>query len=400
MWRSEPLLYSFYPWQALMAEQFVVKRAERRHSRLRLGISGASNGGKTWTSIELAFGLVEELLARGVLSGTLEGKVGVVDSERKSSQLYAHLGPFDTVELDPPYSVPRYVGAMQALERSGVVVIILDGISHAWDGAGGVLALLDAFEQGAKFSAFGTTVKPAQNEFVDAMLRSPCHVIATMRSKTAWVLEDKEKRTSSGGVRTVKEPKRIGMAPIQRPGIEYEFTTLLDLDTDTHAARVVKNRCPVFQSWVPKVITREHGRQLAAWLLEGAPEPAVPVSGSPAERAQAVCDAAVRALARAGTLPDLAVVFERAQRDLKAFPPSVTVEVIRPMLEAVVQAKDDRKDALRPQPNPAGDLPPGALDRPVGPQEPTPKQALDRTIEKIAAKRGGFFADMPDDIPF
>src|SRR6267378_1470685 len=369
------------------SEQFVVKRAERRHSRLRVAVSSASNGGKTWSSIELGFGLAEELIARGVLAGTLEGKVGVVDTERKSAQLYAHLGPFDTVELDPPYSVARYVGAMQALERSGVAVIILDSISHAWDGVGGVLALLDSFEAGAKFSAYGTTIKPAQNEFVDAMLRSPCHVIATMRSKTAWVLQDVEKRTSSGGVRTVKEPKRIGMAPIQRPGIEYEFTTLLDLDTDTHHARVVKNRCPVFQGWVPKVITREHGRQLAAWLLEGAPEPVEPVSGSPMERAVAVREAALRALDRAQTVPDLATVFERAQRDLRAFPPSVPMDQIRPMLEVVVKAKDTRKEALRPSTlAPVGDLPPIKPEA----QPEGPKEVLDRTIEKVAVKRGGF----------
>jgi AAA domain-containing protein len=383
-------------------EEFTVKRAERKQARLRLGISSASNGGKTWTAIELGFGLAEELLARGVLAGTLEGKVGVVDTERKSAQLYAHLGPFDTVELDPPYSVERYVGAMQALERAGVAVIILDSISHAWDGAGGVLALLDRFQSHEKFSAFGTAVKPAQNEFVDAMLRSPCHVIATMRSKTAWVLEDTERRTRDGGVRTVKEPRRIGLAPIQRPGIEYEFTTLLDLDTDSHCARVVKNRCPVFQAWSPKVLTREHGRQLAAWLLEGALAPAEPVSGSPLERAEAVRDAALRAIGRAATVPDLAVVFERAQRDLRAFPPSVPAEVIRPMLEAVVEAKDLKKDALRPGPGKgpvAHDLPPGALERPE-PEVPGPKEVLDRTIEKVAKKRGGLFADMKDDVPF
>ena len=256
-----------------MPEQFEIKRAERRQARLRLAVCAASNGGKTWTSLLLAFGLVEQLIARGVLAGPVEGKVGLVDTERKSSQLYAHVGPFDTIELGPPHSVERYVGALQALERAGCAVIILDSISHAWQGAGGVLALLDRFEAGERFSQFGKTLNPAQDEFVDAMLRSPCHVIATMRSKTAWVLEDKENRHGH----LVKTPRRIGMAPIQRPGIEFEFTTLLDLDTETHFARVLKNRCPVFGEWVPKMITREHGRQLADWLLEGAPEPAGPI---------------------------------------------------------------------------------------------------------------------------
>lgn len=382
-----------------MAEQLRVTRAERHQARLRFAVCASSNGGKTWTSIELAFGIVEELISRSVLSGTLAGKVGLIDTERSSAKLYAHLGPFDTVDLGPPYTVARYVEALQLLERAGCAVIIVDSISHAWAGVGGVLALLDRFETGARFSAFGTAVNPAQDEFVDAMLRSPCHVIATMRSKTAWVLEDVEKRTSSGGVRTVKAPRRIGMAPIQRPGIEYEFTTMVDLDTDSHQARVVKNRCPVFSAWTPKVLTREHGRQLAAWLMEGAPSPAEPISGSPLERAQAVHAAGLRAFERAQTLPDLAVAFDAAQRDLRAFPPSVPVEEIRPLLEALIAAKEARKDGLRPKLSPTGDLPPGPAK--VQPAPAGPKQVLDQTIEKIAAKRGGFpFSDMPDDVPF
>lgn len=325
-----------------MSEVFEIKRAARTQARLRLAMCAASNGGKTWSSLELAFGIVTELLDRKVLAGGLEGKVGMIDTERRSGQLYAHLGPFDTIELSPPYTVDRYVGALQALERSGVAVIIIDQISHAWAGPGGILALLDRIEDSKRFSAFGKVVNPAQDEFVDAMLRSPCHIIASMRSKTEWVLEDKPTRDG----RTVKAPRRIGMAPIQRPGIEYEFTTMFDLDTDTHQARVLKNRCPVFDEWVPKKLTREHGRALAAWLLEGAPEPAGVVTGTPLERAQAVRDAAVRRFSAALTVPDLATVFDEAQRALRAFPPAVPVDEIRAMLEVVVAAKDARKVAL------------------------------------------------------
>jgi len=323
-----------------MAE-FVIRRAERKQARLRFAVCAASNGGKTWTSIELAFGIVEELLDRRALSGSVEGKVGLVDTERKSAQLYAHLGPYDTVDLDPPYTVERYVGAMNALERAGCAVIILDSISHAWAGPGGVLALLDQFDDRARFSAFGKAVNPAQDEFVDAILRSPAHVIATMRSKTAWVLEKQEKNG-----RTVTAPRRIGLAPIQRPGIEYEFTTLVDLDTDTHIARVVKNRCPVFQDWAPKRLTRAHGRALAAWLLEGAPVPSDGAEVPVIERARATADAALRAIKRAENAPDLARVFDDSQRALRSFKESLDepgLEALAGMLAEVVAAKNERK---------------------------------------------------------
>jgi len=323
-------------------EEFQIVRAERKQARLRLAVCAASNGGKTWSSLELAFGLVEQLIALKVLEGRVEGKIGIIDTERKSAQLYAHLGPYDTIDLGPPYSVERYVGAMQALERAGCAVIILDSISHAWKGAGGVLSLLDRFQSHERFSAFNSTVNPAQDELVDAMLRSPCHVIATMRSKTEWVLEDKENRNG----KLVKTPRRIGMAPIQRDGIEYEFTTLLDLDTDTHVARVLKNRCPLFDDWQPKKLTREHGRQLADWLMEGAPEPKDPVSGTAADRAIATAEAAKRACARVQTLPDLARVFDTAITDLKAFQGSVDKEQLLALRDEVIAAKDLRKVQL------------------------------------------------------
>lgn len=324
-----------------MAETFEIKRAERKQARLRLAVGAASNGGKTWTSLELAFGLVEELIAQGVFTGTLEGKVGMVDTERKSGHLYSHLGPYDVLELAPPYTVERYVKAKEQLERAGYAVIILDSISHAWVGEGGVLSLLNRFDDHERFRKFNSEVNPKQDEFVDAMLRSPCHIIATMRSKTAWVMEQVEKKG-----RTVHQPKRIGMAPIQRPGIEYEFTTMLDLDTDSNVARVVKNRCPVFRDWQPKRITREHGRQLARWLLEGAPDAVEPVSGTPLERAQAVAAAAVRNMHRCENRPDLARVFEDADRTLRGFAPGVPVEDIAKLRRQVADQKDLDKQRL------------------------------------------------------
>lgn len=377
-------------------EQLKIQRAERKQARLRLAVSAASGGGKTATSLELAFGIVEEFIARGLLTGTLEGKVGVIDTERKSSMLYAHRGPFDVIDLGPPYTVERYIQAQNLLERAGCFVIIMDSISHAWAGEGGVLDLLNALEARERFSGFGTEVNPAQNKFVDSILASPCHIICTMRSKTAWVIEDKEKKNRDGSYRTVKEPKRIGMAPVQRPGIEYEFTTLLDLATDTHFATVLKNRCRIFDDWVPKVLNREHGRQLAAWLLEGAPAPVAPVSGTPQERAAAVRDAALRAFERAPTLPDLERVFEDGRRDLKAFFPGVSEDELRPMLAALRVKKDERKLVL-PDLSTAG---PRQLPPEEDPKPPGPKEVLAGITERIAKKRPGLFSDLKDDIPY
>lgn len=359
-----------------MAEQFEIVRAQRKQARLRLAVAAASGGGKTRGGLELAFGIVEQLIARGLvtprpqLASPLEGLVGVIDTERRSAQLESHVGPFDTIELGPPHTVDRYIGALQALERAGCVAVLLDSISHAWVGDGGVLSILDRFQAGERFSAFGSAVNPVQDKFVDALLRSPCHIIATMRSKTAWVLEDKENRQG----RMVKTPRRIGLAPVQRPGIEYEFTALLNIDTDTHFASVVKARGTVFDGWEPHKITREDGRRLADWLLEGEPEQVV-VSGTPLERLRAVGDAGIRTMARCGNLPDLAREFENAQRQVRSFKALVGAVLVDPVMAEVVAAKDARK----------AELSGGAL-APAGAAAPS--------------RRGGAFDGMEDDIPW
>ena len=328
-----------------MSEQFEIRRAERKQARLRLALAAASGGGKTASALLLAKGIVEELLSRGLLSGTVEGKIGLIDTERRSAELYAHMVPFDVLPLDPPYSPDRYIAAMDALERTGITVMIIDSISHAWTGEGGVLALMNSIDQNERWRAFGTQINPVQDRFVDRILRSSCHVIATMRSKTAWVVEQVEKSTRSGGVRVVNQPKRIGMAPVQRPGIEYEFTTLLDLDSQTHLARAVKNRCPVFTDQ-PVLLTAEVGRALASWMQEGAPEAVPPAGGTAEERLQARAEGALRAFERAETVPDLARVFAETQREIRAHTGVVPSAVLVPLLESVIAAKDARKAAL------------------------------------------------------
>lgn len=324
-------------------EEFKIERAVRSDALLRLALQATSNGGKTWTGLEIAFGIVEELLERKLITGSLEGKVGVVDTERKSSRLYAHLGPFDTINLTPPYTIERYRGAIEALERAGVAVILVDQISHAWAGPGGLRALLATFDRKDQFSAYDSTINPLQDEFIDMMLRSRCHLIATMRCKTEWVLEDRANRAGH----MVKTPRRIGMAPIQRPGIEYEFTTLIDLDTDTHVARVLKNRCPHFADWTPRKLTREDGRALAAWLLEAKPEEgAVRPAGTPLERVTAIAEAATRACQDAATVPDLVRVFTEGTKAIQGFHGVLAREELSPLINQVTEAKDERKAAL------------------------------------------------------
>jgi hypothetical protein len=284
---------------SLMA--FEIKRAERRQARLRLGLTAPSGGGKTMSAL---------LLAAGIVEGT-DGKIGLIDTERKSASLYSDVCEFDLIELSPPYSVERYQEAIDTFERAGYAVCILDQISHAWSGPGGVLEFVDTLKAQSK-NAMSPWAKatPAQNGFVDRMLRSNMHIIATMRSKSEWVIEEK---LIDGRKKNV--PRKIGMQPVQREGIEYEFTVMLDIEVEGHTATASKDRSRLFEGQIVK-LDRDWGRKLRAWLESGAPiaiDPpaAAATSGSaPATEGKKPELNGEAMLAAQGTLADFSAKFD------------------------------------------------------------------------------------------
>ena len=244
------------------------QRATKRRAKLRLGLVGVSGSGKTYSA--LAIGCA--------IAGAEGGRVAVVDSEHGSASLYGSGKPFefDVLEL-VDFSPEKYVDAIREAERAGYAVIVLDSISHAWMGKGGALELKDnaSRRQGENSYTAWRHVTPLHNALIDAMLQSPCHVIATMRSKQEYVIEKDEKGKTS--------IRKIGMAPIQREGMEYEFTLVGDLDQD-HVLTVTKTRCPVVADACVRKPGREFAETLLAWLndIGTVPTTAAPVA-APAE---------------------------------------------------------------------------------------------------------------------
>lgn len=229
-----------------------IRKAERKKAKLRMGIAAPSGAGKTYSALQLAFGL--------------GGKVGMIDTEHGSGDLYADLGDYDIIQISAPYTVKKYLEAIKEFEESGYSTIIIDSLSHAWAGEGGLLEKQGklADRPGANSYAAWRSVTPEHNSLVDAMLQSPCHIIATMRSKQDYVLETNDKGK--------QVPRKVGLAPVQREGMEYEFTVMLDVDM-THTARASKDRTRLFDG-VEQTITAETGKSLLAWLESGvAPAP-------------------------------------------------------------------------------------------------------------------------------
>jgi hypothetical protein len=228
-----------------------IRKAERKKAKLRLGLAAPSGAGKTYSALQLAFGL--------------RGKIGLIDTEHGSGDLYAHLGEYDIIGIEAPYTVAKYLQAIKAFEQAGYTTIIIDSLSHAWAGDGGLLDKQGKIADSGKANGFAAwrTITPEHNALVEAMLRSPCHIIATMRAKQEYVLEtnDKGKQT----------PKKVGMAPVQRDGMEYEFTVMLDIDMN-HVASASKDRTSLFDGQYFK-ISQDTGATLLQWLESGAEPP-------------------------------------------------------------------------------------------------------------------------------
>lgn len=335
---------------------FKVERAVRSQAKARIALVAASGGGKTYSALLLAKGIVEYMIEAGLVSGTLEGKIGVVDTERKSASLYAHLLPFDVINLEAPYTTARYKGAISALENAGNQVIVVDQISHAWAGAGGLLETVDKIKAQShdQFSAW-KDVTPEQNEFIEFLLACRAHLIVSMRAKSAYVMEE---YTDRQGNRKHK-PKRIGLAPVQRAGIEYEFTTVMDIEVGTNLATSTKDRTSLFVDQSVR-LNEEWGKKLAHWLYAGQAQDEGVDRRSALEKAQAIAGAGCRACDRAPTIPDLARVFEVHRKQLLAFRGEVPDDQLVPLNADLVGAKDRRKAALAlPESTP---LPADAID--------------------------------------
>ena len=238
------------------------KKATRKQAKLRAGICGPSGCGKSYSAL---------LLARGIAGPN--GRIAVVDTERGSASLYSHITDFDVAELAPPYSPARYVQLIKEA-AAGYDVLIIDSLTHAWAGKGGILEMHDnatKAERGGNSYTAWRNVTPQHNALVDAILNAPCHVIITMRTKTAYEMVDNGKGK--------KSPIKVGLAPIQRDGMEYEFTMVFDVSVDGNIATASKDRTTLWRGR-NEIITAAHGEELRAWLESGE-APAIPQHPEP-----------------------------------------------------------------------------------------------------------------------
>ena len=246
----------------------VIRKASRQKAFLKLGIASPSGGGKTMGALLIAYGLMKEKYPALSVKERW-AKIVIIDSENGSGELYVGthvnhanitIGEYAALSLDAPYAPERYTQAIKLAHDNEFEVVIIDSMTHMWTGVGGALD-----KQGREASRTGNSwtawrkVTPEINTLIDAILQTPIHVIATMRSKTQHAQEK-----NSAGKTVIK---KLGTNPIIREGMEYEFTIFFEINID-HETFCSKDRTNIFDGRYFK-ITPDIGKEAMQWLEKG-----------------------------------------------------------------------------------------------------------------------------------
>lgn len=224
------------------------RKATKSQAKARIALCGPAGSGKTYSALTIA--------------KHLGPRVAVIDTEHGSASKYAgDVADFDVCELDT-FSPAAYREAIRDAEKAGYDVIVIDSLSHGWSGEGGVLEMVDnvaaAKTRGNSFAAW-KDVTPEHRKLVEAIVGCRAHVIATMRVKTEYVIEENEKGK--------KMPRKIGMAPEQKAGLEYEFDVVGELDAGI--LTITKSRCAALSDKRVRHPGREFAEQIRDWLSDG-----------------------------------------------------------------------------------------------------------------------------------
>jgi len=223
-----------------------LRKATRQKAKIRLGLSAVSGGGKTYSALTIAKGIAGDW-----------DKVAIIDSENSSADLYAHLGDYNVLPIAAPFTPEKYIEAIKECEKAGMEVIIVDSITHEWDGKGGCLEIVESL--GGKYQDWAK-VTPRHQAFIDAIVQSPCHIITTVRRKQDYEMV----KDGNGKVKVEKG----GLREITREGFEYELTINLELNTSHHAS-ASKDRTGLFTGKALFVPTEQTGELIRNWCEQG-----------------------------------------------------------------------------------------------------------------------------------
>lgn len=235
----------------MTAPALQIKKATRQAVRLKLNVQGPSGSGKTLGALALAFALAPHK------------RVCVIDTENESASLYADQYAFDTITLGSPYTTAKYEEAIVMAVKAGYEVLVIDSLSHQWAGPGGILARKEQMDaRGGNTWTNWASFTKEHERFKALLMNAPVHVVSTTRSKQDYIVETGDGKKAA--------PKKVGLAPVQREGMEYEFSVVFELQMD-HRATASKDRTGMFDGQLIDLLGEEVGESLRGWLSSGKP---------------------------------------------------------------------------------------------------------------------------------
>jgi hypothetical protein len=279
--------------------QLAFSPATKEQAKARIALTGPTGSGKTYTAL--------------VIGTALAKKVALIDTEHGSASKYADEYAFDTLQF-ASFEPVSLVDALAVASHEAYEVVIVDSLSHFWSGTGGMLEQVDnaAKRSGAGSSFAGwKEVRPMERAMIEALLAYPGHIIVTMRTKTEYVVETDD--------RGRKVPRKVGLKPEQREGIEYEFDIVGDLDYE-NVLVISKSRAKPLSGLVIRKPGVEFADSVLAWLNAGKPAPSV-------------LDYVAAATAPTATYEELRALYQEVSR--------------RNWLDAVVLGPDDKSITLK-----------------------------------------------------
>ena len=229
----------------------LLRKATRRAVKIKVALQGPAGSGKTKSALRLAYGLCGDY-----------AKVAVIDTENRSSELYADMGEYLAISLEAPFSPERFIEAIDAIlaQAPEVEVIIIDSTTSEWQGKGGILDINNAMT-GNSFTNWAKTT-PRHQLFVDKILNTDRHFISTVRTKQDYVLVEKNGK---------QVPEKVGLAAVQREGMDYEYSLVFDIDIK-HKATASKDRTGLFMDKPEFLIDEATGKALRTWAEMGIDE--------------------------------------------------------------------------------------------------------------------------------
>lgn len=236
-----------------MSSGFVITQATRELIWTKLALMGASGSGKSYSSLRLGTGMLEELTKLGQQKN---GKILVVNTEASRGRYYANEFKYDIIDMVAPHSPERYVEVINFAVEQNYPILILDSSSHEWEGKGGCLELHQ--QAGGTFQSWAK-VTPRHDKFIQAIADSPIHIIATMRGKDQYEIEK-----SDTGKQNIK---KLGVGAQQRNGFEYEFTATFTIDKSL--ATPQKDNTHLFENSSGEILSETLGKKIIQWANSG-----------------------------------------------------------------------------------------------------------------------------------